>query len=183
VAARIGVLAIQGGFDAHSRMLRALGADAFEVRTPAELDGLDGLVLPGGESTTLTLAMARDGLEQPLRDFCASGRPVLATCAGLIMLDAHHLGVLSLVCERNAFGRQSRSFETDIDVAGLDGGPLRAVFIRAPWIASHDGAVEVLASIDDHPVAARQGHVLATAFHPELGDDPRLHELWLRSFA
>ncbi len=91
--------------------------------------------------------------------------------------------MLRLVCERNAFGRQSRSFEADIDVAGLDGGPLRAVFIRAPWIAAHDGAVEVLASIDDHPVAARQGHVLATAFHPELGDDPRLHELWLRSFA
>jgi pyridoxal 5'-phosphate synthase pdxT subunit len=183
VAARIGVLAIQGGFDAHVRKLRALGADAFEVRTPDELDGLDALVLPGGESTTLMLSMARDGLEQPLRDFCASQRPVLATCAGLIVLDAHHLAVLHVVCERNAFGRQSRSFETDLDVTGLDGGPLRAIFIRAPWIASHDGDVEVLASVDDHPVAARQGHVIATAFHPELGEDPRLHELWLRSFA
>jgi pyridoxal 5'-phosphate synthase pdxT subunit len=183
VAPRIGVLAIQGGFDAHVRMLRGLRADAFEVRTASQLDTLDALVLPGGESTTLMLSMARDELEAPLRAFCASGRPVLATCAGLIVLDSDHLGVLDVVCERNAFGRQSRSFEADLDVAGLDGGPLRAIFIRAPWIASHGGAVEVLASVDGHPVAGRHGQILATAFHPELGDDPRLHELWLRSFA
>jgi pyridoxal 5'-phosphate synthase pdxT subunit len=182
VAPRIGVLAIQGGFDAHVRMLRALGADAFEVRTAVELDDLDGLVLPGGESTTLMLSMARDALEAPLRDFCASGAPVFATCAGLIVLDSDHLGVLGLACERNAFGRQSNSFEADVEVAGLDGGPLRAIFIRAPWIASYDGDVEILASVDGHPVAARQGAVLATAFHPELGEDPRLHELWLREF-
>jgi len=183
VTPRIGVLAIQGGFDAHVRMLRRLGADAFEIRTADELEGLDGLVLPGGESTTLTLSMARDGLEEPLRDFCTSGKPVLATCAGLIVLDRDHLDVLDLGCDRNAFGRQSHSFETDLEIAGLDGGPLRAVFIRAPWIASYDGSVEILASVDDHPVAARQGTILATAFHPELSGDPRLHELWMRTFA
>jgi len=181
VAARIGVLALQGGFAAHVAMLRGLGADAFEVRTAHQLDDVAGLVLPGGESTMMMLSIARDELEAPLRDFCASGKPVFATCAGLIILDRDHLGVLDLRCERNAFGRQSRSFEADLDIAGVDDGPLRAVFIRAPWVAEHGDDVEVLAAVDEHPVAVRQGTVLGVAFHPELGNDARLHAAWLGS--
>ena len=128
----VGVLALQGGFAAHARILRELGAEVREVRTPEDLEGLDGLVMPGGESTTMTLGVDREGLAGPLREFAASGRPVLATCAGMIMLDRDHLGVLDLRCERNAFGRQVRSFETDLE---LDGQTVHAVFIRAPWIA------------------------------------------------
>ncbi len=171
----IGVLALQGGFAAHAAMLRDLGAEVREVRTPADLEGLDGLVLPGGESTTMTLGIEREGLAEPLRAFAASGAPVLGTCAGLIMLDREHLGVLDVTAQRNAFGRQVRSFEADVPVAGLDGEPVRGVFIRAPWVASHGDGVEVLAEVDGHPVAVRQGNVLAVAFHPELGSDPRLH--------
>jgi 5'-phosphate synthase pdxT subunit len=172
----IGVLALQGGFAAHGRMLRELGADVREVRTPAELDGLDGLVIPGGESTTMTLGIEREGLAEPLRSF---GKPVFGTCAGLIMLDRAHLAMMDIEAERNAFGRQVRSFEADLEIAGLDGPPLRAVFIRAPWIAAHGADVEVLAEVDGHAVAARQGSMLAVAFHPELGGDTRLHERFL----
>jgi 5'-phosphate synthase pdxT subunit len=174
----IGVLALQGGFAAHGRMLRELGADVREVRTPAELDGLDGLVIPGGESTTMTLGIEREGLAEPLRSF---GKPVFGTCAGLIMLDRAHLAMMDIEAERNAFGRQVRSFEADLEIAGLDGPPLRAVFIRAPWIAAHGADVEVLAEVDGHAVAARQGSMLAVAFHPELGGDTRLHERFLAS--
>jgi 5'-phosphate synthase pdxT subunit len=172
----VGVLALQGGFAAHARMLRELGADVREVRVPEDLAGLDGLVIPGGESTTMTLGIEREGLAQPLRDFDG---PVFGTCAGLIMLDREHLGLMDIEARRNAFGRQVRSFEADLDIAELAGPPLRAVFIRAPWIAAHGDAVEILASVEGHAVAARQGRLLAVAFHPELGGDTRLHELFL----
>ena len=176
----IGVLALQGGFAAHKRTLRALGADVREVRLATDLYGLDGLVLPGGESTTMTLGIARDKLAGPLRALAASGTPVLGTCAGMIMLDRSHLGLMDIECRRNAFGRQVRSFEEDLEVAGLHGPPLRAVFIRAPWIDSHGDGVQILAELEGHPVAARQESLLAVAFHPELGQDTRLHEAWLR---
>ncbi|MFL5826804.1 MAG: pyridoxal 5'-phosphate synthase glutaminase subunit PdxT [Thermoleophilaceae bacterium] len=174
----MGVLAIQGGFEAHARVLERLGAEPVEVRTPAGLENLDGLVIPGGESTTMTLGIEREGLAEPLREYVRSGAPVLGTCAGLIMLDRDHLGMLDVAAARNAFGRQVHSFESDLDVAGLD-RPLRAVFIRAPWIAEHGSDVEVLAEIDGHPVAVRQGNITAVAFHPELTDDTRVHELLL----
>jgi 5'-phosphate synthase pdxT subunit len=172
----IGVLALQGGFAAHARVLRALGADVREVRVAADLDGLDGLVIPGGESTTMTLGIEREALAEPLRSF---GKPIFGTCAGLIMLDREHLGLMDIEARRNAFGRQVRSFEADLEIAGVEGPPLRAVFIRAPWIAAHGDGVEILAEVDGHPVAARQGPLLAVAFHPELGDDNRLHERFL----
>jgi 5'-phosphate synthase pdxT subunit len=175
----IGVLALQGDFEAHAKLLRELGAEPHEVRTPAGLDGLDGLVIPGGESTVMTLGIEREELAEPLRELARAGTPILGTCAGLIMLDRDHLGVMDIRARRNAFGRQVRSFEADLDVAGLDGGPLRAVFIRAPWIEEHGEEVEVLARFDGHPVAARQGRVLVAAFHPELSGDRRLHELFL----
>jgi 5'-phosphate synthase pdxT subunit len=179
----IGVLALQGDFEAHAKLLRELGAEPREVRTPAGLDGLDGLVIPGGESTVMTLGIEREGLAEPLRRLAGAGIPVLGTCAGLIMLDRDHLGLMDIVARRNAFGRQVRSFEAELDVAGLEGGPLRAVFIRAPWIEEHGEEVEVLASLDGHPVAVRQGHLMAVAFHPELSGDRRLHERFLAGVA
>ena len=175
----IGVLALQGGFEAHERMLRRLGARTAEVRVPADLEGLDGLIIPGGESTTMTLGVEREGLAEPLRELARSGRPMLGSCAGLIMLDRDHLGLMDLRAERNAFGRQLHSFEAELDVRGLEGGPLRGIFIRAPWIAEHGGAVEVLAEVDGHAIAARQGPLFAVAFHAELGEDERLHRLFL----
>jgi 5'-phosphate synthase pdxT subunit len=174
----IGVLALQGGFQAHEDMLERVGARTREVRVPADLAGLDGLVIPGGESTTMTLGVEREGLAGPLRELAASGAPVLGSCAGLIMLDRDHLGVMDIRAERNAFGRQIRSFEADLDLQGITGGPIRAIFIRAPWIAEHGADVEILASVDGHAVAARQGHCLAVAFHAELGEDDRLHRLF-----
>jgi 5'-phosphate synthase pdxT subunit len=179
----VGVLALQGDFEAHAKLLRELGAEPREVRTPAGLDGLDGLVIPGGESTVMTLGIEREGLAEPLRRVAGAGIPVLGTCAGLIMLDRDHLGLMDIVSRRNAFGRQVRSFEADLDVTGLEGGPLRAVFIRAPWIEEHGDEVEVLASLDGHPVAVRQGHLMAVAFHPELSGDRRLHERFLATVA
>lgn len=177
-AARIGVLALQGGFDAHIKTLGALGEEAVEVRTVADLDGLDGLVIPGGESTTMTLGIAREGLAEPLRDAIRSGLPVLGTCAGLIMLDRDHLDVMDIVAKRNAFGRQVRSFEADLDFPDLD-APVHAVFIRAPWIEEHGPDVEILASVDGHAVAARQHNMMVLAFHPELSGERRLHEQFL----
>jgi pyridoxal 5'-phosphate synthase pdxT subunit len=176
----IGVLALQGDFEAHAKMLRALGADVREVRVPADLEGLDGLVMPGGESTTMSLGIAREGLAEPLRELVRGGTPVLGTCAGMIMLDRAHLGLMDTVCERNAFGRQIRSFEADLDIPGIDGEPVRAVFIRAPWLAEHGDAVEVLAEVDGHPVAARQDNMLVISFHPEIAGEDRVHELFLR---
>jgi pyridoxal 5'-phosphate synthase pdxT subunit len=177
----VGVLALQGGFEAHERMLEGLGAQTLEVRVPADLEGLDGLIIPGGESTTITLGVEREALAAPLRDFAAQGRPVLGSCAGLIMLDRDHLGLMDITAQRNAFGRQTASFEADLDVAGVPGGPMRAIFIRAPWIAEHGPAVEILATVDGHPVAAREGNLLGVAFHAELGDDDRLHRRFLES--
>ena len=179
----VGVLALQGDFAAHTRVLRGLGADVREVRTPAGLDGLDGLVIPGGESTTMTLGIEREGLGDPLRQLAAAGTPILGTCAGMIMLDRDHLGIADWRCERNAFGRQIRSFEADLRIPGISGPPVRAVFIRAPWIAEHGDEVEILASVDGHPVAARQGNVLAISFHPEIAGETRLHEMLLREAA
>jgi 5'-phosphate synthase pdxT subunit len=185
----VGVLALQGDFEAHGRVLRGLGATVREVRVPHDLEGLDGLVIPGGESTTITLGIEREGLAEPLREFAArdnggvDGMPILGSCAGLIMLDREHLGIMDMLAERNAFGRQLRSFEADVTVSRIEGGPLRGVFIRAPWIAEHGPGVEILAEVDGHPVAARQGRVTAVAFHTELGRDERLHRLFLSDVA
>ena len=182
----IGVLALQGGFQAHARMLRGLGARVREVRVPGDLEGLEGLVLPGGESTTITLGIAREGLAEPLRELARRGTPVLGTCAGLIMLDREHLGLMDIRAQRNAFGRQIRSFESDVELRGAGiptGPPLRGVFIRAPWIAEHGPEVEILAELDGHPIAARQGALLAVAFHAELTEDTRVHRLLLDAVA
>jgi 5'-phosphate synthase pdxT subunit len=176
----VGVLAIQGDFEAHSKIVESLGAEAREVRTPRQLDGLDALIIPGGESTTMTLGIEREGLGDPLRDFVRSGKPTLGTCAGLIMLDREHLGLLDVTSRRNAFGRQRQSFEADLDVKNFNGGPLRAVFIRAPWVEETGEGVEVLAEIDGHPVAVRQDNILAVAFHPELAGEPRIHSWVVR---
>ena len=175
----VGVLALQGDFEAHAKILRRLGAVAREVRTPAHLDELDALIIPGGESTVMTLGIEREGLGDPLRALARSGTPVLGTCAGMIMLDRAHLGVLDIEARRNAFGRQLHSFEADLDVTGVTGGPVHAVFIRAPWAADTGSEVEVLAAVEGHPVAVRQGNVLAVSFHPELTGETRLHELLL----
>ena len=172
----IGVLALQGDFEAHRKALEEEGATVREVRTPADLDGLDALVMPGGESTTMTLGIEREGLAGPLTDLIRSGRPVLATCAGLIILDRQHLDLLDVTARRNAFGRQLHSFEAALDIDGL--GPVTAVFIRAPWVDEHGPDVEVLAELEGHPVAVRQDNILAVAFHPELTDDRSLHR-WL----
>jgi len=175
----VGVLALQGDFEAHAGMLRGLGADVREVRVPDDLDGLDGLVIPGGESTTMTLGIEREGLAEPLRTLVRSGTPVLGTCAGMIMLDREHLGLADYTCRRNAFGRQIRSFEADLDIPGIEGPPVRAVFIRAPWIEDRGDDVEVLAEVERHVVAARQDNMLVISFHPELAGETRLHELFL----
>jgi 5'-phosphate synthase pdxT subunit len=172
----IGVLAVQGNFREHAAMLRRLGADVVEVRKPEQLEGLDGLVIPGGESTTFMRLMRLYGLDRALAEFSA---PILGTCAGMIVLDRNHLGLVDVAVERNAWGRQVHSFEADLDIEG-DSVPLRGVFIRAPWIEEAGPDVEILASHDGHPVLARQGRVLVAAFHPELTDDPRVHERFLQ---
>jgi pyridoxal 5'-phosphate synthase pdxT subunit len=176
---RIGVLAIQGGFEAHLEMLRGLGAEAVEVRLPADLADLDGLVIPGGESTTIVKGIAMAGLEEAIGGHHRAGRPVFGTCAGMIVCDQDHLGLLDVTTRRNAFGRQLQSFEADLEVEGIGDEPLRAVFIRAPWVERCGDAVDVLAAYDDHPVAVREGDVLACAFHPELTDDSRMHALFM----
>ena len=172
---RIGVLAVQGNFREHVSMLRRLGVDAVEVRKPEELAGLDGLVIPGGESTTFMRLMRLYGLDEAVRSFAG---PVFGTCAGMIVLGRNHLGLVDVEVERNAWGRQVRSFEADLDVAGED-EPLRGVFIRAPWIDEVGPEVEVLAEVEGHPVLAREGRFLVAAFHPELTDDTRLHARFL----
>jgi 5'-phosphate synthase pdxT subunit len=178
----VGVLALQGDFEAHSKILTALGAVPREVRVPADLDGLDALVLPGGESTVMTLGIEREGLGGPLRALAAAGTPILGTCAGMIMLDREHLGVLDILARRNAFGRQLRSFEAELEIDGVSdppAAPVHAVFIRAPWVQETGPGVRVLAAVDGHPVAVRQGNVVAISFHPELSGERRLHELLL----
>ena len=174
----IGVLGLQGDFEAHARVLAELGAATRIVRTPDDLDGVDGLVIPGGESTTMSHGIEREGLAEPLRDLVRSGTPVLGTCAGLIMLDREHLGLLDLTARRNAFGRQVASFEADLELAGVGDGPIRAVFIRAPWVEEAAEDLEVLAEVDGHPVAVSKDNILAVAFHPELTGDPSVHR-WL----
>jgi 5'-phosphate synthase pdxT subunit len=174
---RIGVLASQGDFAAHAAMLRSLGADPVEVRTAEQLRDLDGLVIPGGESTTIAKAIERDGLDSAIRAHAGSGRPVLGTCAGMIICDREHLGLVDATARRNAFGRQIASFELELEVGGVGPDPMRAVFIRAPWIEDYGAEVEVLASVDGHPVVVRQGQIVLCAFHPELTDDSRLHAL------
>jgi len=177
---RIGVLALQGAFREHARMLRAAGADAVEVRLPEQLDGLDGLdglVIPGGESTTILKLASLYGLDDAIRRFAA---PVFGTCAGMILLDRDHLGLADLVVDRNAYGRQVASFEADLGLEGEE-EPLRGVFIRAPRVVSigPDAEVEVLAELDGEPVLLRQGRVLVASFHPELTGDTRVHERFL----
>ncbi|MEN8233898.1 MAG: pyridoxal 5'-phosphate synthase glutaminase subunit PdxT [Actinomycetota bacterium] len=186
---RVGALALQGDFREHLAVVSRLGHDAAEVRTPEELASVDALIIPGGESTAIGRLATIYGLIEPIRERVASGMPVLGTCAGMIFLasgttgrEQPQLGVLDVVVERNAFGRQVDSFEADLDVDGLE-RPMRAVFIRAPWIDKVGGAVDVLATVEDpggrgiHPVVVRQGRILATSFHPELTGDDRLHTM------
>jgi 5'-phosphate synthase pdxT subunit len=172
---RIGVLAVQGNFREHAAMLRELGADVVEVRLPAQLDGLDGLVIPGGESTAIMRLIRLYGLEEAIRAFDA---PVFGTCAGMILLDRTHLGLVDVDVERNGYGRQLASFEADLDLADGD-EPLRGVFIRAPRVTATGPAVEVLASHDGVPVLLREGRFLIASFHPELTADTRVHERFL----
>ena len=170
---KIGILAVQGNVREHAAVLRRLGAEPVEVRKPDQLEDLDGLVIPGGESTAIGRLVRLYGLEEAIRGF---ERPVFGTCAGMILLDRNHLGVLDLEVERNAYGRQVASFETDLE---LDGEPLRGVFIRAPRVVNAGPEVEVLAELDGEPVLLRQGRIVVAAFHPELTDDTRVHEQFL----
>lgn len=172
---RIGVLAVQGNFREHAAVLRRLGADVVEVRKPEQLEGLDGLVVPGGESTAISRLIDVYGLAEPLAGFDG---PLLGTCAGMILFDRRHLGLLDLEVARNAYGRQVASFEADVELAG-DEEPIRGVFIRAPRIAELGSDVEVLGRLDGEPVLVLQGRVLAASFHPELTDDTRVHERFL----
>ena len=182
----VGVLALQGDFREHRITLERLGTRTLEVRKAADLAGIDGLIIPGGESTTIHKLMATYGLAGPIEAFAAGGGAIFGTCAGLITVARDTvegapptLGVMDIVARRNAFGRQVRSFEADLEVEGVEGGPVRAVFIRAPWVERAGPGVAVLATCEGHIVAAREGHVLVTAFHPELTDDTRLHELFI----
>ena len=172
---KIGVLAVQGNFREHAAVLRRLGAEPVEVRLPEHLDGLDGLIIPGGESTAIGRLMRLYGLDEAVREFRG---PIFGTCAGMIVLDRDHLGLGDYTTRRNAFGRQVKSFEADLDI-GNGAEPLRAVFIRAPWLEEAGADVEVLAEVDGHPVLAREGRLLVAAFHPELTDDTRVHERFL----
>ncbi|MFY9264751.1 MAG: pyridoxal 5'-phosphate synthase glutaminase subunit PdxT [Solirubrobacterales bacterium] len=176
-AGAIGLLALQGGFSAHGRVLESLGVNVREVRAPGDLAGLAALVLPGGESTTMMLGIERESLTAPLAEFVASGKPVLATCAGAIILDDTHLGLLDVTCDRNAYGGQVHSFEADLRVG--DAEPFRGVFIRAPRITRVGEGVGALIEHDGESVAVRSGNVLACTFHPELTPDDRIHRLFL----
>lgn len=185
--ARVGVLALQGDVREHLHILEALGADATGVKTHSQLAEVDALILPGGESTTIGKLAARFGLLDPLRSAIDDGLAVYGTCAGMILLagavtegDQPLVGALDVVVKRNAFGPQNESFEADIDIPGL-GEPFPAVFIRAPWIEKVGSEVEVLSTVDDHPVMVRQGNILATSFHPELTGDGRIHQMLLDS--
>jgi len=185
---KVGVLSLQGASERHAAMLAQLGAEPVAVRSPAQLSGVDALVLPGGESTTMSMLLESSGLFPAVAERLVDGMPAFGTCAGMILLgheildgrsDQRCFGALDIAVQRNAFGRQVDSFEADLDVRGVAGGPLHAVFIRAPVVDRVSERVEVLATVDGQPVLCRQGAVLAAAFHPELGDDPRLHELFL----
>jgi pyridoxal 5'-phosphate synthase pdxT subunit len=185
---KVGVLALQGASTRHAIMLSRLGVEAVACRLPADLDDIDALVLPGGESTTMSMLLESSGLFEPLAERLAAGMPAFGTCAGMILLGREILDgrdeqrcfdAIDIAVRRNAFGRQVDSFESDLHVAGIDGDPVHAVFIRAPVVEAVADDVEVLATVDGRPVLCRQRHVLVAAFHPELGDDPRLHELFL----
>lgn len=191
VAPTVGVLALQGAFAAHAEMLRSAGVDTIEVRNRRQLDSVDALVLPGGESTTMSMLLDRSGLLEPLIGRLGDGMPVLGTCAGMILLssrivdgrpDQHALGAIDLTVRRNAYGTQVDSFELDVDVVGLD-SPFHAVFIRAPLVEHAGPEVEVLATVGDHPVLCRQGSVTVASFHPELSGDDRLHRWFLAGVA
>lgn len=183
---KVGVLALQGAFIEHEKMLRSLGVEPVQVRLPDDLEGLDGLIIPGGESTTIGKLAVEYGLIEPLRRF-AHDKPTWGTCAGMIFLAKDIgidrqpiLGLMDITVNRNAFGRQIDSFETDLPIAGLEGEPFHAVFIRAPVVTGVEPGVEVLSRLPDgRIVAVKQGHLLATAFHPELTNDARLHRLFL----
>lgn len=188
-APRVGVLALQGDVREHLNALRSSGAIASAVRSPEDLDTIDGLVLPGGESTTMSILAEREGFFEPLREFRRNGHPCFGSCAGLILLadrlegsrpDQQGIGGLDVTARRNAFGRQVDSFEADLPIPVLGDPPFRAVFIRAPWVDEAGPQVEVLARVDDRIVAVRQGHLLATAFHPELTDDHRMHDYFVQ---
>jgi pyridoxal 5'-phosphate synthase pdxT subunit len=174
-APRIGILAVQGNFREHAAMLRRLGSEPVEVRKPDQLDGLDGLIVPGGESTAIARLMRVYGLEEPVAGF--SG-PMFGTCAGMILFDRSHLGLLDVDATRNAYGRQVASFEADVELTG-EQEPVRGVFIRAPRVSEAGEGVEVLGRLHDEPVLVREGRILAASFHPELTDDTRVHELFL----
>ena len=176
---KIGVLAVQGAFREHAAVLRRLGAEVVEVRKPEHLEGVDGLVIPGGESTAIMRLVSLYGLEEAIRRF---ERPVFGTCAGMILLDRAHLGLVDLEVERNAYGRQVASFEADLELAG-DERPLRGVFIRAPRVRHVGPGAEVLAEHDGEPVLLREGRYLVASFHPELTDDTRVHERFLELVA
>ncbi|MFZ5634239.1 MAG: pyridoxal 5'-phosphate synthase glutaminase subunit PdxT [Bacillota bacterium] len=185
----IGVLALQGAFREHEKMLQACGENikTRQIRLPDQLEDVDGLVIPGGESTTMGKLMAEYGLLEPVRELARKGVPVFGTCAGLIMLakdiagsNQPRLGLMDMLVERNAFGRQVDSFETDLPVAGIGSGPFRAVFIRAPYIIKVGPGVEILARYGEKIVCARQGNLLAAAFHPELTGDKRMHQYFLK---
>ena len=169
------MLALQGAFREHARMLREAGADVVEVRLPGQLEDLDGLVIPGGESTSILRLASLYGLDDAIRSF---GRPIFGTCAGMIFVDRRHLGLTDIEVDRNAYGRQVASFEADLELDG-DPRPFRGVFIRAPRVRDVGEDVEVLARLDGEPVLLRDGNVLVAAFHPELTDDPRIHERFL----
>jgi 5'-phosphate synthase pdxT subunit len=188
VSAKVGVLALQGAVREHASALAVLGAHPVEVRSPEDLSGVDALVLPGGESTTMSLLLESSGLFDPIAARLAEGMPAFGTCAGMILLasdvldgrpDQRFFGAIDLSVRRNAFGRQVDSFETALDVSGVEGEPFDAVFIRAPFVERAGDDVEVLASVDGHPVLCRSGAVLVSAFHPELSDDLRVHRLFL----
>ena len=172
---RIGVLALQGAFREHAHVLRSLGAEVVEVRLPGELDGLDGLVIPGGESTAIMHLAALYGLDDAIRRFRGA---IMGTCAGMIVLDRDHLGVADVEVDRNAYGRQVKSFEADVELSG-EQRPLHGVFIRAPRIRDAGPAVEVLGELGEEPVLVRDGRILLASFHPELTDDSRVHERFL----
>ena len=173
---RIGVLAQQGDFASHLEHLASVGAVGSEVRQPADLNDLDGLILPGGESTTISKGLERDDLADRVIEFGREGRPILGTCAGMILLGRDHLGLLDISVKRNAFGRQRASFEEELEISAVaPGGPFPCIFIRAPWVEESGPGVEVLGELDGHPIAVRQGNTLALSFHPELSDDDRVH--------
>ncbi|HLM64164.1 MAG TPA: pyridoxal 5'-phosphate synthase glutaminase subunit PdxT [Acidimicrobiales bacterium] len=189
VGVKVGVLALQGASARHRAVLAHLGAEPVDVRRPAQMAEVDALVLPGGESTTMSMLLESSGLFPAIAERLAGGMPAFGTCAGMILLgdeildgrpDQRSFRAIDIGVQRNAFGRQIDSFEADLDVAGVAGGPVHAVFIRAPVVERVADGVEVLATVDGKPVLCRQGPILVAAFHPELGDDPRLHELFLR---